>query len=68
MSLEKEAHDFVSRGQDHFKEGVQKRSEALEKFISDNLYHSTETHEALKNLIAVQMWSERASKMYGIKK
>ncbi len=68
MSLEKEAHDFVSRRHDHFREGVQKRSEALEKFISDNLYHSTETHEALKNLIAVQMWAERASKMYGIKK
>jgi len=32
------------------------------------LYHSTETHEALKSLIAVQMWAERASKMYGIKK
>ena len=68
MSLEKEAHDFVSRRQDHFREGVKKRSEELEKFISDNLYHSTETHEALKNLIAVQMWAERASKMYGIKK
>tara|TARA_R100000781_G_C4045198_1_gene115427 strand:+ start:521 stop:727 length:207 start_codon:yes stop_codon:yes gene_type:complete len=68
MSLEKEAKDFVSRRKDHFREGVQKRIEALEKFISDNLYHSTETHEALRNLIEVQMWAERSSKMYGIKK
>lgn len=68
MSLEKEAHDFVSRRHDHFKEGLQKRIEGLDKFISDNLYHTTETREAIKHLVIVQMWAERSSRLNGIKK
>ena len=55
MSLEKEAKDFVSRRQDNFKEGVKQRVESLDNFITDNLYHTTETTEARKHLIAVQM-------------
>jgi len=68
MSLEKEAKDFVSRRQDNFKEGVKQRVESLDNFITDNLYHTTETTEARKHLIAVQMWAERSSKLNGIKK
>ena len=68
MSLEKEAKDFVSRRQDHFKEGIQERVESLDRFITDNLYHTSETREAVKHLIAVQMWSERSAKLNGIKK
>ena len=68
MSLEKEAKDFVSSRHDHFKEGVQERIEALDKFITDNLYHTTETREAIKHLIIVQLWAERSSRLNGIKK
>ena len=68
MSLEKEAHDFVSRRHDHFKEGLQQHIEALDKFITDNLYYTTETQEAIKHLMIVQMWAERSSRLNGIKK
>ena len=68
MSLEKEAKDFVSRRHDHFREGLQQHIEALDKFITDNLYHTSETREAYKHLIIVQMWSERSSRLNGIKK
>jgi len=68
MSLEKEAKDFVSRRQEHFIEGIQERIEALDKFITDNLYHTTETREAIKHLIIVQLWAERSSRLNGIKK
>ena len=68
MSLEKEAKDFVSRRHEHFIEGVQERIEALDKFITDNLYHTTETREAIKHLIIVQLWAERSSRLNGIKK
>ena len=68
MSLEKEAHDFVSRRQEHFKEGLQKHIEGLDKFITDNLYHTSETREAVKHLMIVQMWAERSSRLNGIKK
>jgi ElaB/YqjD/DUF883 family membrane-anchored ribosome-binding protein len=68
MSLEKEAKDFVSRRHDHFKEGIQERVEALDKYITDNLYHTTETREAIKHLVIVKMWAERSSRLNGIKK
>ena len=68
MSLEKEAKDFVSRRHDHFKEGVQERIEALDRFITDNLYHTTETREAIKHLMIVQMWAERSARLNGVKK
>ena len=68
MSLEKEAKDFVSRRHDHFKEGIQERIESLDKYIADNLYHTTETREAIKHLIIVQLWAERSSRLNGIKK
>ena len=68
MSLEKEAKDFVSRRHDHFKEGVQERIEALDRFITANLYHTTETREAIKHLMIVQMWAERSSRLNGVKK
>ncbi len=68
MSLEKEAKDFISRRHDHFKEGLQERIEALDKFITDNLYHTSETQEAIKHLMIVQMWAERSSKLNGVKK
>jgi len=68
MSLEKEAHDFISRRHDHFREGIQKRIEGLDKFITDNLYHTSETREAMKHLMILQMWVERSAKLNGIKK
>tara|TARA_R100001509_G_scaffold160372_1_gene128076 strand:- start:254 stop:460 length:207 start_codon:yes stop_codon:yes gene_type:complete len=68
MSLEKEAKDFVARRQDHFEKGIQERIETLDKFITDNLYHTSETREAIKHLIAVQMWSNRSAKLNGVKK
>ena len=68
MSLEKEAHDFVSRRHEHFKEGLQKHIEGLDKFITDNLYHTSETREAVKHLMIVQMWAERSSRLNGVKK
>ena len=68
MSLEKEAKDFVSRRHDHFKEGVQERIEALDRFITANLYHTTETREAIKHLMIVQMWAERSARLNGVKK
>jgi hypothetical protein len=34
----------------------------------DNLHSTEEKHEALKNLIEVQMWAERSAAMHGIKK
>ena len=68
MSLEKEAHDFISRRHDHFREGLHKRIEELDKFMNDNLYHTTETREAIKHLMIVQMWAERSSRLNGVKK
>jgi hypothetical protein len=68
MSLEKEAKDFVARRQEHFSEGLQDKIEKLDKFLTDNLYHTSETREAIKHLIAVQMWANRSSKLNGIKK
>ena len=68
MSLEKEAKDFISRRHDHFKEGLQERIESLDKFMTDNLYHTSETREAVKHLMIVQMWAERSSRLNGIKK
>jgi molybdate-binding protein len=68
MSLEKEAKDFVARRNDYFEQGVQKRIEALDKYLTDNLYHTTETREAIKHLITVQMWANRSSRLNGVKK
>jgi len=68
MSLEKEAKDFVSRRKDHFEQGIQQKVEILDKFITDNLYHTSETREAIKHLIAVQMWANRSSRLNGVKK
>jgi phosphate starvation-inducible PhoH-like protein len=34
----------------------------------DNLHSTEEKHEALKNLIEVQMWAERSAAIHGIKK
>ena len=68
MSLEKEAKDFVARRQEHFEETMQKKIEILDKFLTDNLYHTSETREAIKHLIAVQMWANRSSRLNGVKK
>ena len=50
------------------KEGLQEHIESLDKFMTDNLYHTSETREAIKHLMIVQMWAERSSKLNGVKK
>lgn len=67
MSLEKEAKAYISGRHTQFRAGLGEGVKELEQYIRDNLYNSTEKDEALKNLVEVQMWAERCSKMYGIK-
>ena len=68
MTLEKEAEAFISGRQKQFRAGLHEGVKNLRQYIVDNLHSTEEKHEALKNLIEVQMWSERSADMHGIKK
>jgi hypothetical protein len=68
MSLEKEAQAFISGRQKQFRAGLHESVKNLRQYIVDNLHSTEEKHEALKNLIEVQMWAERSASMHGIKK
>ena len=68
MTLEKEAEAFISGRQKQFRAGLQEGVKNLRQYIVDNLHSTEEKHEALKNLIEVQMWSERSAEIHGIKK
>lgn len=68
MTLEKEAKDFVARRNDYFERALQEKVEALDRFMTDNLYHTSETREAIKHLIALHMWANRSSRLNGVKK
>ena len=68
MTLEKEAEAFISGRQKQFRAGLHEGVKNLRQYIVDNLHSTEEKHEALKNLIEVQMWSERSADIHGIKK
>ena len=68
MTLEKEAEAFISGRQKQFRAGLQEGVKNLRQYIVDNLHSTEEKHEALKNLIEVQMWAERSAAIHGIKK
>ena len=68
MTLEKEAEAFISGRQKQFRAGLQEGVKNLRQYIVDNLHSTEEKHEALKNLVEVQMWSERSASIHGIKK
>ena len=68
MKLEKEAEAFISGRQKQFRAGLHEGVKNLRQYIVDNLHGTEEKHEALKNLIEVQMWAERSASMHGIKK
>jgi len=68
MTLEKEAEAFISGRQKQFRAGLHEGVKNLRQYIVDNLHSTEEKHEALKNLIEVQMWAERSASMHGIKK
>ncbi len=68
MTLEKEAEAFISGRQKQFRAGLHEGVKNLRQYIVDNLHSTEEKHEALKNLIEVQMWAERSAAMHGIKK
>ncbi len=68
MSLEKEAEAFISGRHKQFRAGLQEGIVGLQQYILDNLYNTEESHQALKNLIEVEMWAERCANMHGIKK
>ena len=68
MTLEKEAEAFISGRQKQFRAGLQEGVRNLQQYIVDNLHNTEEKHEALKNLVEVQMWAERSAAMHGIKK
>lgn len=67
MKIETEAQAFVFKRQQDFEEELNKNVKKLQQYIMANLYNSFEKDEAIKNLIEVQMWAERCSKMHGIK-
>ena len=67
MSLEKEAQAFISGRQEQFREGLQDGIKDLEQYLVDNLHNTDEKHQALKNLVEVQMWAERGARIHGIK-
>ena len=68
MSLEKEAEAFISGRHKQFRAGLQDGIKDLHQYICDNLHSTDEKHQALKNLIEVQMWAERSASLHGIKK
>ena len=68
MTLEKEAEAFISGRQKQFRAGLHEGVKNLRQYIVDNLHSTEEKHEALKNLVEVQMWAERSAAMHGIKK
>jgi len=68
MTLEKEAEAFISGRQKQFRAGLQEGVKNLRQYIVDNLHSTEEKHEALKNLVEVQMWAERSAAIHGIKK
>ena len=68
MKLEKEAEAFISGRQKQFRAGLHEGVKNLRQYIVDNLHSTEEKHEALKNLVEVQMWSERSAELHGIKK
>lgn len=68
MTLEKEAEAFISGRQKQFRAGLHEGVRNLQQYIVDNLHNTEEKHEALKNLVEVQMWAERSAVMHGIKK
>ena len=68
MKLEKEAEAFISGRQKQFRAGLHESVKNLRQYIVDNLHGTEEKHEALKNLIEVQMWAERSAEIHGIKK
>jgi len=68
MTLEKEAEAFISGRQKQFRAGLHEGVKNLRQYIVDNLHSTEEKHEALKNLIEVQMWAERSADIHGIKK
>ena len=67
MSLEKEAQAFISGRHKQFRAGLDEGVRELKQYIVDNLHNTDEQHQALKNLIEVQMWAERCSAMHGVK-
>jgi len=68
MKLEKEAEAFISGRQKQFRAGLHEGVKNLRQYIVDNLHGTEEKHEALKNLVEVQMWAERSAEIHGIKK
>ena len=68
MTLEKEAEAFISGRQKQFRAGLHEGVKNLRQYIVDNLHSTEEKHEALKNLVEVQMWAERSAAIHGIKK
>ena len=68
MSLEKEAEAFISGRHKQFRAGLHEGVRNLQQYLVDNLHSTEEKHEALKNLIEVQMWAERSASIHGIKK
>lgn len=68
MSLEKEAQSFISGRHKQFREGLQENVRNLQQYIVDNVHNTEEKHQALKNLVEVQMWAERSATMHGLKK
>lgn len=68
IKLEKEAEAFISGRHKQFRAGLHEGVKNLRQYIVDNLHSTEEKHEALKNLIEVQMWAERSADIHGIKK
>jgi hypothetical protein len=67
MSLEKEAQAFISGRHKKFRAGLDESVRELKQYIVDNLHNTDEKHQALKNLVEVQMWAERCSVIHGVK-
>jgi len=67
LSLEKEAEAFISGRHTQFRAGLEEAMQDVRQYLVDNLHSTEEKHQALKNLIEVQMWAERCVDLHGVK-
>jgi hypothetical protein len=67
MRLEQEAAAFSKGKRTQFSRGLNDVIQDVQQYLADNLHNTDERHEALKNLVEVQMWSERSVSLHGVK-
>ena len=67
MNIQQEANEHINKNRNRFLKDLQSHIRPVENFITSNLNNTEEVSIALEHLTEVELWSRRASELWGLK-